>query len=64
MLGFFSLPREHLMPFCDVSSTHCSEGRTESGGRGGRDSLPESVENHCLPYNKSLYTYLQCALWG
>lgn len=32
MPGFFSLPRECLMPFCDVSSTHCSEGRAESVG--------------------------------
>lgn len=28
------------------------------------DDVPESVESHCLPYNKSLYTYLQCTLRG
>lgn len=58
-----SLPGEGLMPFPAVSPTRPSP-QVEWGQRRNRDDVSELVMSHCLPYNKSLYTYLQCALWG
>lgn len=65
MPGFFSLPRGVSCP--SVMCPPLPAVKVEQGVWGPmrhRDSIPESsVENHCLPYNKSI-TYLQCALRG
>lgn len=55
MSGFFSLPREYLMPFY-VSSIHCNEGRAEYGGRRGTETVSLSWWRTIVFPTINLYT--------